>query len=766
MNRILSLLLAATFILTAAMPTTMVFAAGDIGLQQAITIVKTKFDIPEAFSRFTSETNSYDRMIMYHLNWNTEDSRSSGWASATVMGDGLVTNFHIWDGSMNWDDPMRFPKLSKEQQKQAVVEHLRRIDPELLAQIDLADLDADAGGGRTGSSVHFTASRIVNGVRVIGNFINMQINADTGQLIGYSCNWDNSVVFPDPNRAISLEAAQAAYIDKLDIELSYRSAYHFVRSEDENRNRPARLVYTGNDTAIDALTGDIFEPGIANEWAFRSGSAGAPTVQAESDSAGYTLTGAEQEEVTRAANHISPERAEQIVRAITEIKLAEHHSLESFTYRRDWNNDQEFDLHMTFVGGFGAEEEEQLMIPEEPEMPEAPGTSDIIVVPERADIIEKPEISVNSEGAVLFRADGRLPVQLTEQEHVYITLNAVTGVLKSVSISTFRSYMPKIAVELRAVDTAKSLKIAKEFAAKYAPDQSGSIHYETENNNSTHFMFNRMVNGVKYQNNYISVGVDPENDRITQFHLVWNNERTFESMDGIISVEAARDILFDKVGLELSYVIQHGSENSRTAHLVYRLKSSPSSEISAVTGDLLNHDFTVFIPRSDRKTAFNDLEGHFAKDIIHRLLEYDMVAMTDDGIFRPDEYIAQEELLAMALKLRGNWGIIPLERIYDEWMINEIVEDDERAPGALVRREEAAKFIVRTLGYGKAAILEDIFDSRFNDKKDISQGLHGYVAIARALRVVSGDENGNFNPQRNVTRAESAIMLYNFLSRQ
>ena len=122
--------------------------------------------------------------------------------------------------------------------------------------------------------------------------------------------------------------------------------------------------------------------------------------------------------------------------------------------------------------------------------------------------------------------------------------------------------------------------------------------------------------------------------------------------------------------------------------------------------------------------------------------------------------------MALALKLRGYWGIVPLEGIYDEWMIGEIVKDGEKAPGATVKREQAVKFIVRALGYERAAILENIFDTRFNDKAEITQGLHGHVAIARALGIVAGDDNGNFHPQRRVTRAESAIMLYNFLARQ
>ena len=69
--------------------------------------------------------------------------------------------------------------------------------------------------------------------------------------------------------------------------------------------------------------------------------------------------------------------------------------------------------------------------------------------------------------------------------------------------------------------------------------------------------------------------------------------------------------------------------------------------------------------------------------------------------------------------------------------------------------------LVRAIGAEKIAELEDIFVSVFSDVSENK----GYVAILSAMNVINGDELGNFNPSMNLSRADAAIMLYNYLSK-
>ena len=69
--------------------------------------------------------------------------------------------------------------------------------------------------------------------------------------------------------------------------------------------------------------------------------------------------------------------------------------------------------------------------------------------------------------------------------------------------------------------------------------------------------------------------------------------------------------------------------------------------------------------------------------------------------------------------------------------------------------------MIDALGVGEYAAY-DIYKQPF---ADVSENT-GYIAILAAMGVVQGDENGNFNPDNDITRAEAAIMVYNYLNRQ
>ena len=67
----------------------------------------------------------------------------------------------------------------------------------------------------------------------------------------------------------------------------------------------------------------------------------------------------------------------------------------------------------------------------------------------------------------------------------------------------------------------------------------------------------------------------------------------------------------------------------------------------------------------------------------------------------------------------------------------------------------------RTIGGEDFALLDGIYNNPFND---VTEGV-GYVSILYGMGVFKGDGVGNFNPDRNITYAEAAIIIYNYLTR-
>ena len=84
---------------------------------------------------------------------------------------------------------------------------------------------------------------------------------------------------------------------------------------------------------------------------------------------------------------------------------------------------------------------------------------------------------------------------------------------------------------------------------------------------------------------------------------------------------------------------------------------------------------------------------------------------------------------------------------------------DVNAP---MSRQLVAKYYVTLAGYGKVAQYSDIYVYPFQDEEAITPSYKGYIAIAKAMGIMNGDEEGNFNPNQLLTRAEAASCLYNY----
>ena len=69
--------------------------------------------------------------------------------------------------------------------------------------------------------------------------------------------------------------------------------------------------------------------------------------------------------------------------------------------------------------------------------------------------------------------------------------------------------------------------------------------------------------------------------------------------------------------------------------------------------------------------------------------------------------------------------------------------------------------MIRAMGAEEYAKYNDIYVPPFNDVTENK----GYIALLSAMGVVSGDGSGNFNPSHEITRAESVVMIYNYLTR-
>jgi len=283
-----------------------------------------------------------------------------------------------------------------------------------------------------------------------------------------------------------------------------------------------------------------------------------------------------------------------------------------------------------------------------------------------------------------------------------------------------------------------------------------NFYYPQKTEKNNHFAsleYTRKINGIPYKNDSIIAELNLWTGKITSYNANYTDIE-FPSADNLISIEEAHKVLFDKVIYDVNYKI---SDNN--AVLVYMLNSNENIVINAENGSMLDYSLNE---KNDAKISYTDIEKHYARDMINTLKDYG-IGFSDDK-FMPDTAIVQKDYIAMLVSAfyRG-YIAVPLSEssddAYRKAKQNGIIKEDEQNPEAKVTRSEAAKYFVRALGYDEIASIDGIYKTTFSD---VTENI-GYISILNGLGLINGDENGLFNPEKHITRAETAVIIYNYL---
>lgn len=260
-------------------------------------------------------------------------------------------------------------------------------------------------------------------------------------------------------------------------------------------------------------------------------------------------------------------------------------------------------------------------------------------------------------------------------------------------------------------------------------------------------VFGRQENGITVDSNGITVGVDAQTGRIYSYQMVWYDSAEFPSLSGAMDPAAAFRKFNDKGELRLEYV----KTTDHKIALAYNFKNSVSSYIlDPVKGEPL--DYTGELYRDSELPEYSDISGHWAESVIRKLLDNGYYLFGER--FEPDKNITQEEFLRYLDRDPGT----SQSDFYDNMIRRRIVTKEEKAPEAAVTRQNAAKYIVRYLGFDKLAQKSEIFQNVFKD--NVAESYRGYAAICNGMGIMKGDAKGRFNGGAAMTRAEAACALY------
>lgn len=113
--------------------------------------------------------------------------------------------------------------------------------------------------------------------------------------------------------------------------------------------------------------------------------------------------------------------------------------------------------------------------------------------------------------------------------------------------------------KLPSISEEEGLEIAKDFIKKVSPSFANNIKYmdmsEPLNINADSYIYNfiRVENQIPYYNNSIDIYVDNSTGQVKNYYTNWDMDLEFIDTKDIISLEDAKELYKEKIGLDLIY---------------------------------------------------------------------------------------------------------------------------------------------------------------------------------------------------------------------
>ena len=732
MKRKLSLILALVFIFTMALPFQSFGAGIDTGLENAIRIAKSLFEIPESYM-FESKIDSEGGKNVFFLNWRSTGSDYS-YIMVRIDGKGVVLSYESYKPS-DYAQSGKLPRVSRQEARLKAEAFIKKVNPEIVDQIKYEE---DNQSNLMDSTYYFNFYRIANGIPFYNNRVSVYISRGTGAVRTFYTTWTDGLVFPEPGKQITMDQAKDAYKTNLGLELIYKYSYSYP--EDKLKVYMVYIPRYENDIyAIEAFTGEKIRVGYGYYGPYfgRSGEKKQKLADASMGAAQVTLDPDEMKAVQDASGLKTAEEAEKIARDAKFLELTDEFKLDYYKLSTSWPAKTDYVWRL----GFNKAETED-----------------------------------------------------AASEYASVGMDAKTGMITSFNRST--PYQEGAAAKYKLEEAKDAVDaFVKEYYPDLYTQVAYDADYEdnfissqgTETPLSYSFKYDRLVNGIAFPDNGITADYDAVNGRITSFNISWFNV-DFPGAAGVITIDAAYDKLFANIGLELQYKTDNDGDRRYIeaaassaipevklaaassaipeAKLVYSLKPGRPLFLDANDGAVLDSEGNTY--KEVKPVSYTDIKASFAGKQIMVLAENGVYL--DGTEFKPKVEITQKDFFILLSKTLNYYGTAVTEKspqkdideLYAFLEKEGIVKPGEAAPASAVMREDAVKFLIRALKYDRVADIKGIFASSFKDKGEIKPGLYGYVSIAAGLNIIKGYK-GYFYPKSKLTREAAAIIIYNYL---
>lgn len=714
------------------------FLADKDGLARVIKAVRAKIDIPQQYDTFSSEVFARENGTMGSLRWSSQSSAGpeAGSMEITVDGYGNITGFNHYRHSAGSEYKRRLPVIGREQALQRARKFAYHICPEIMDQLNFDSGDSSCVIEYEGN-YRFTFFRQYKGLPYDHDNISLTVKGDTGEVVNFHRNWTTGLEFPEPAGVMEPAAALAEYKKILGLTLKYRKTYGTGGSGTYLEYSPGSRDFF---YCVDAFSGarvneaDKYYPRYDPYVYGRDTGMGTGKIASQEESDALKLdTGV-----------VSVEDAVASVKAVSELGLDDGYRLNRYAYESFANAGRGYILRLEFTGQLAADDFQEDIPAEKKKAMMAEG--DMVSVAVDAGTGEVLAVHVNGRPG----RDGQVKYQRSALQEI------AASFLEKQKTSKFRQ------AELMDSKNDNSLPADQ----KYPPGEESTGA----------FSYVRVVNGI-VSDNRMDITINQYTGKIDYYAEVWD-DLDFAPAGAVIGLDQAYAALFAANQPVLKYVWAQaepvGSPRDENPpggniRLVYGLDFNKPVCIDAAKGLLISYDKgePYLAPGAAR---YSDIGQHQAREQILALSRIGLLLHEEN--FRPDEKISQKYFLYLIYRMRNSYdpqaGAVSslnqrdVDGMY-RMLINEgIIQEQEKDPDAAVTREDAVKYLLKAAGYGKFAEIKGLFASDYQDQDALNPDLAGYVAIAEALKIIDAAD-GTIRPKQELTRAEAAVLLYNYL---
>ncbi len=717
MKRKLALILTFIFAFTAALPLQAFGAGIDSGLENAIKVARSLFDIPDNY-KFDSNIDSDGVKNIFFLNWRNNNGTDYSYISVRVDDKGTVLSYDKYKPS-DYNQTRKLPRVSRQEAKVKAEAFIKKVNPALSSQIRYED---DNRNTLLDSMYYFNFYRVVNGIPYYNDRVNVVVSRETGDIQSFYTNWTDNLVFPALGKQITLEQAEDAYKANLGLRMIYKYSY----TDDKLKTY---LVYTpryDNDSyAVDAFTGEKVKVGNTYYPYYDAVGMGEKSMANATTQGQVVLNPEELKAVQDAAKLKTSAEAEKIARNARFLELTDKFELTNYNLSPSWPARDEYIWYLNF---------------------------------------NKPAADKNSIS-----------------EYASVSVNANTGMI----VSFYRG-TPHKEGDVAKYDAAKAKSAVDAFVKENYPGLYAQMEYDADYEGnfikyagvdapqSYSFKYNRLVNGIAFPDNGITVEYDAVSGKVSSLSVNWFNAE-FPAADGVITVDAAYAKAFEAVGMDLQYKTDNSvlkpfvmgtPPPTPEVKLVYSFKPGKPLVFDVNSGVILDGNGSPY--KEVKPVTYTDIKGSFAEEQIMVLAENGVYL--DGTEFKPETEITQKDFFTLLSRTLNYYGTAitanstqkDIDELYAFLEREGIVKAGEKAPDSLVTREDAVKYIIRALKYDKVADIKGIFTVSFKDQNTAQPGLSGYITVAAGLKIIGGFD-GNFYPKAKLTREAAAVMIYNYL---